>query len=216
MSDRSEPMLVVEKGMRQKAIPLDQQVCVLGASPSADVFIDNPFVSRLHAQIVQDGGGFRIRDLDSRNGTFVNGTRVTSAGQLLQVGDRIELAQGQVLLRFQARSATRVLPTAQPAAQSDLVVDARSREVWVQGSKLVPPLSRKEFDVLAVLSQRKGEACSKDEIAVAGWPERDLGDIGDQEIEQVIRRVRVRIEPDRSSPRYVVTVRGYGYKLSDA
>ena len=98
---------------------------------------------------------------------------------------------------------------------ANLVVDAGSREVWVRGNRLEPLLSRKEFDVLNALFQREGEACSKDEIAAAGWPER-AGDTGDQEIEQMIHRLRQRIEPDRSSPRHIITMRGYGYKFSQA
>ena len=208
-------MLVVEKGIRQgTAITLDQQVSVLGGSPSADVFIDNSFVSRQHAQIVREGDGFRLRDLDSKIGTFVNGTRVTSEGHMLQIGDRIELTEGHVLLRFQTRGSTRNLPGAPTLDPANLVVDPKSREVWVEGNRLEPLLSRKEFDVLNALFQREGEACSKDEIAAVGWPERDGGDIGDQEIEQTIHRLRLRIEPDRSNPRYILTVRGYGYKLS--
>ena len=41
------------------------------------------------------------------------------------------------------------------------------------------PLSSKEFDILNLLFRKKGEACNKDEIAVAGWPERTDGDVGD-------------------------------------
>jgi DNA-binding response OmpR family regulator len=56
--------------------------------------------------------------------------------------------------------------------------------------------------------------CSKDEIASYAWSERALGDVGDQEIEQCIRRLRLRVEPDPSNPAYVLNVRGYGYKLA--
>ena len=51
---------------------------------------------------------------------------------------------------------------------------------------------------------------SKDEIAVAGWPERTNGDVGDHEIEQSIRRLRLRIEEDASQPQYIQMVRGTG------
>ena len=77
-----------------------------------------------------------------------------------------------------------------------------------------PALSRKEFDVLHLLYQQRGQACSRDEIATAGWPERPEADVGDQEIDQYIRRLRRRIEPDPSHPRYITTVRRFGYKLS--
>jgi pSer/pThr/pTyr-binding forkhead associated (FHA) protein len=208
-------MLVVERGVPGvRVIPLDQQVCIIGASPSADIFVDNPYISRMHAQIVYEGERFRIRDLDSKNGTYVNRARLTTEGHVLQRGDRIELADGQVLLRFQTRSTTVTLPAASAEGNGDLVVDTKSRDVWVRGEKLESPLSRKEFDVLGLLVEKRGEVCSKDEIASAGWPERAAGDVGDQEIEQSIRRLRLRIEQDPSQPQYIVTVRGHGYKLS--
>ena len=213
MSDEPDSMLVVESGIPGvRVIPLDQPVCLLGGSPSADVFLDNPYVSRVHAQIVRDRE--RIRDLDSKNGTFVNGSRLTSDGHTLRSGDMVELAEGQVRLRFQTRGSTLTVQTPSTLDGGDLVVDPKSREVWVEGEKLESQLSRKEFDVLNLLFQKRGEACSKDEIAAAGWPERNAGDVGDQEIEQSVRRLRLRIEPDPSQPRYVINVRGYGYKLT--
>ena len=213
MADRRS-MLVVEKGIPElKVIPLEQQVYWLGASSSADVFIDNSYVSRMHAQIVEEAGRHRIRDLGSKNGTFVNGARLDDAGRLLEVGDRIELAEGQVVMRFQVRGVTlSQVPTGR--VDDDLYVDPKSRDVWVGGKQLAPPVSRKEFDVLNLLFRKRGEACSKDEIALAGWPERTDGDVGDQEIEQSIRRIRLRIEPQPSKPRHIINVRGYGYKLS--
>ena len=180
MPETPRSMLVVESGIPgTKVIPLEQQVSILGAGPTSDIFVDSPYISRMHAQIVQEGKGFRIRDLESKNGTFVNGNRLGSEGHMLRRGDRIELAEGQVQLRFQTRGTTVSLPLTPSADGHDPVVDSKSREVWVKGKKLEPSLSRKEFDVLDLLSQKRGEACSKDDIAVVGWPERNDGDVGD-------------------------------------
>ena len=216
MTSHPGAMLMVERGIDDASvIPLDQSVCMIGKSTSADIFADNPYVSRRHAQIVLQGGHFEFSDLGSKNGTFLNGARLShDETSRLSSGDRIELAQGQVVLRFHEWGATATLPAPGHSESADLSVDLRSREVLVQGVKLEPPLSRKEFDVLGLLHQRKGEACSKDQLAEAGWPEREGGDVADQDIEQCIRRLRLRIEPDPSGPQYILTVRGYGYKLS--
>ena len=215
MAKEPETMLVVEGGVPGvRVVPLDQPVSIIGASPSSDIFVDNPFVSRTHAHIVQEADRYRIRDLDSKNGTYVNGARISGEGHILRRGDRIEMAEGQVRLRFQSRGTTVTLPAASATLDGDLVVDSKSREVWVRGEMVESPLSRKEFDVLDLLFQKRGQACSKDEIASAGWPERNGGDVGDQEIEQSIRRLRLRVELDPSQPEYIITVRGFGYKLA--
>ena len=52
---------------------------VLGRSPDCDLVLDSPMVSRRHAELVQEEGEFRIRDLGSANGTFVDGLRVQEA-----------------------------------------------------------------------------------------------------------------------------------------
>ena len=209
-------MLIVEKGIDDASvIPLDRAAHVIGKSPDADIFADNPYVSRSHAQISVNGEYFEIRDLGSKNGTYLNGVRLTDSDRSrLKNDDKIELARGQVILRFSMWGATATLPAVSDIETDDLRVEPRSREVVLQGTKLEPPLSRKEFDVLNLLYTRRGEACSKDQIANAGWPERPDGDVADQDIEQCIRRLRLRVEPDPSQPEHIVTIRGYGYKLS--
>ncbi len=56
--------------------------CVLGSAPHCDLIIADPAVSRVHAEIEPREDGIWIRDLNSRNGTFVEGVRIESAGVL--------------------------------------------------------------------------------------------------------------------------------------
>ncbi|MBF8299285.1 MAG: hypothetical protein HW397_334 [Dehalococcoidia bacterium] len=214
MEDRPGAVLVVEHGIGDlSVIDLIQPATVFGKVAEADIVVDNPYISRRHAEIKRDGDGYWLVDLASRNGTFVNGVRLVDGGHWLQTGDRIELAQGQVVLRFEAWGTTATLPAFLPNRPGDLEVDARSRETRIGGKRISPPLSRKEFDVLRFLYEHRGEACSKDDIALHGWPEREKGDVSDQEIEQCIRRLRLRVEVNPSRPVLVLTVRGFGYKL---
>lgn len=215
MSNVPDASLIVESGVQGvTSIPLKAPDSVLGSSQDANVVVDNPYVSRMHARIVAREGGFHISDEGSRNGTFVNGARVGREGRALRSGDRVELAEGQVVLRFRERDITLAVEVASEAPTGALVVDSGSRDVWVNGDLVDPPLTRKEFDVLDLLYGMNGKACSRDEIAETGWPERDDADVGDQEIDQCIRRLRLRIESDPSRPGHVITVRGYGYKLA--
>jgi two-component system response regulator GlrR len=67
----------------------------IGRQEANDVFIDDPTVSRFHCEIVVDQAGARVRDLESRNGTFVDGTRVVDAW----LRDGTQLGLGRYVLR---------------------------------------------------------------------------------------------------------------------
>jgi len=67
----------------------------VGRATGADFIVDAPLVSRVHCRLtVLPGGDLEVKDLDSTNGTFVNGQRVQTSrlasGDKLQVG-RMEL-----------------------------------------------------------------------------------------------------------------------------
>ena len=212
--------LVVEKGLPDAGpIPMGQGVSVFGKSPTVDVNVDSPFISRRHFQIRCQDDVFFITDLDSTNGTFLNGERLTSQQERrLRDRDLIGMAGDQVVFRFldpvktMTIDSSSLIPAA-PRANTELVVDSGSRDVTVRGEKLAPPLSKKEFDVLELLYLGRGNAVSRDEIAKAGWPERSEADVTPEEIDQYIRRLRRRIEEDPSQPKLIVTLRGHGYRI---
>ena len=111
MAEQPDAMLVVERGIDDVSVlPLDRDTCVLGKSPSADIVIDNPYVSRRHAQITWANGVFHIRDVGSKNGTFINGANLAGKTHQLHSGDRVELGKGQVVVRFQEWGSTVTLP----------------------------------------------------------------------------------------------------------
>lgn len=66
---------------------------VVGRSAEADIVVDSEDLSRKHAQLFFNGRDWSIRDLDSRNGVFLNGVKVHSAtlcdGDTLQLGASI-------------------------------------------------------------------------------------------------------------------------------
>jgi EAL domain-containing protein (putative c-di-GMP-specific phosphodiesterase class I) len=73
------------------ALPLRSFPCIVGRQPGLPVRIIHPTVSLCHAQLYQSGGRLVVVDLESRNGTFVNGEKITGetplrAGDLLQFG----------------------------------------------------------------------------------------------------------------------------------
>lgn len=76
----------------------------LGRDPAAQIRVDHPSVSRRHAKIVLRAGHATLEDLDSRNGTFVNGRRLDTPTEL-EHGAVIGL--GPITLTFVSRSASR-------------------------------------------------------------------------------------------------------------
>jgi signal transduction histidine kinase/CheY-like chemotaxis protein len=70
---------------------------VIGRANSAEVYAEDEGISRQHARLTRvSPNAYQIEDLDSRNGTYLNGTRVKQAQ--LQFGDKIALGEGTVFL----------------------------------------------------------------------------------------------------------------------
>jgi DNA-binding response OmpR family regulator len=72
-------------------------------------------------------------------------------------------------------------------------------------------LTRTEFQLLVELASSPGRVFSRDELLERVWGQGYFGD--GRLVDVHIRRLRKKIEPEDSKPRYVITVRGFGYKL---
>ncbi|HHV61846.1 MAG TPA: DUF3662 and FHA domain-containing protein [Firmicutes bacterium] len=91
--------LVVERGYRVgEEFELQEGVTAIGRRKTSDIVLEDPSVSRDHAEVRWEGEGFILIDRDSTNGTFVNGKRVDR--HVLQDGDLIRV--GKTLFRFEA------------------------------------------------------------------------------------------------------------------
>jgi len=92
---RAQATLSLADGSR--TFPLDRPVLNLGRSLDNDVILDDPRVSRRHAQISHKHGHFCLYDLESANGTLVNGQAVRDC--VLQDGDVISLGGVEFVFR---------------------------------------------------------------------------------------------------------------------
>jgi len=84
---------------------VDEKVSLLiGRHPDCDLVIDSPKVSRWHARVEGEDGTFWLTDLDSLNGTFLNGRQITRAqiteGDQIQIGSQIITFQDEQLNQF--------------------------------------------------------------------------------------------------------------------
>lgn len=68
----------------------------IGRATGADFIVDAPLVSRVHCRLTAlPGGDLEVRDLNSTNGTFVNGERVENA--MLASGDRLQVGRVELV-----------------------------------------------------------------------------------------------------------------------
>jgi pSer/pThr/pTyr-binding forkhead associated (FHA) protein len=182
--------------------PLRGDITTIGRAVECDVVITSKRVSREHARLVRAGRRVMLEDLNSTNGTFLNQERILEPMELRD-GDAI--AVGDVRFIFRDPDTT-----IGGALRVELDLDASAGIVRV--NRRVVNLSPKEFALLIYLYERRGKVCSKDDIGEAVWPEYQ-GGIYDYQIENLVRRLRARLEPDPSNAQLLITVRGLGYKL---
>ena len=174
----------------------------IGRAVENEVVIISKRVSREHARIWRDGRRIYLEDLGSTNGTYLNDERVL-APMALRDGDQILV--GDVLFRFHDPDTTTV-ETPFPELEVNVTAGV------VRVDRFAVSLSPKEFALLAYLYERRGEVCSKDEIGAEVWSEYQSG-VYDYQIENLVRRLRTKIESDPTNPQLLLTMRGLGYKL---
>ena len=126
------------------------------------------------------------------------------------------VARIQAVLR---RVAPAVLPGTSPVTTTDaspdvvaagpVTVDFGRREVLHDGH--VVHLSRREFDLLALLLSPPGQVRTREELIDRLWAGLDLADT--RTLDTHVRRLRVKLERDPADPEYLVTVRGVGFRF---
>jgi DNA-binding response OmpR family regulator len=93
-----------------------------------------------------------------------------------------------------------------------LKVDDKKKEVSIDGKP--KKLSRKEYELLSFLYRNAGDVCSRDRIIEAVWSEsKDPSAISDATIDQLIHRLREKVEPDTTNPTRIISKKAFGYML---
>jgi pSer/pThr/pTyr-binding forkhead associated (FHA) protein len=127
--------LEVFKPSGRELVPLTGDRVTLGKASTNAVALDHdPTVSRLHAILENHGPAWSIRDVGSRNGTYVNGEKIAGE-RVLRSGDEVRIGKSR-LVYLQARQS------GDPVEEATIVPDA---------AQLPPRLTRREVDVLMVL-----------------------------------------------------------------
>lgn len=212
LSNEEYPMLVAQEGpLNNQRWPLARTV-VLGRDSTCDIVIPDRQVSRYHARITPTKEGMILEDLGSKNGTHCNGTALT-APLVLQDGDVVQIALAQ---QFQYLTSDATMPLSDLAGRPGrLMVDARSRRVWISQQQLVPPLSAQQFKLLWLLYENQGQVISRPNLISVVWGEEQSVGVSDQALDALIRRLRDRLASLDPTHQFIVTVRGHGVRLDN-
>ncbi len=133
--------LIVETGGGQKRVAIAGSV-TLGRQSGCTVPLDDSKLSREHTRVYYDGRCYRVEDQNSRNGTYLNGQRV-SEPKMLKPGDQIKI--GDTLILFQLDAQDQNLPP-----------DARGEVALRPGSSPRNPAQQRIMD-----TQQRGALASR-------------------------------------------------------
>src|SRR5439155_3125602 len=125
--------------------------------------------SRQHVKIKLVGDRYIVEDLESKNGTWVNGQQLKGE-RPLKDGDEIQLAMA-VKIAFVESEATAPLALSKMAAGGRLRLDRDSRRVFIGEKEVDPPLSLPQYRLLELLFDANGGVCTRDDVITAVWPE---------------------------------------------
>ncbi|GIV84335.1 MAG: transcriptional regulator [Candidatus Roseilinea sp.] len=211
-------MLIIESGqLAGHRWLIASDVLIIGREVGVvDLMLPERQVSRRHAKIERTPQGFVLTDLNSKNGTFLNGKEVKEP-KLLQDGDEIQIALcvkiifvgSDATAPLNAHSMSRAM---QPAGRG-IHIDKESHRVFVAEQELEPPLSLQQYRLLELLMDANGGLVSRQDIAERVWESDSVCGVSEQAIDALVRRLRARIAEYDPDHEYIVTVRGHGFRF---
>ena len=98
-ANATTPALIgISNNVSGQKVILNKSKMEVGRRPNSDLVINDSSVSAMHAQIIESDGGWKVLNLLSSNGTFVNGEKV--AEQMLNRGDRVAFAGAEYVFTY--------------------------------------------------------------------------------------------------------------------
>lgn len=205
------PLLIAEDGPLKGERWQVSQTLVLGRESTCDVVVADRQISRFHARLTPTNEGVMFEDLGSKNGTYHNGMML-SAPVMLQDGDRLAVGIAQ---QFTYLTSDATMPLVDGGKPGRLMIDQKSRRVWVKQQQLDPPLSAQQFRLLWLLYDNQGQVVARPDLVTAVWGDDQSVGVSDQALDALIRRLRERLAALDSTHQYIHTVRGHGVSLDN-
>ncbi len=193
-------------GAAPRAVRVEGEQLTIGRDEANDVVLDDPNVSRFHAEIVTGGGAAELRDLGSRNGTRVDGEAVTRArlevGSEIRIGAFRLLFDGSGLLQRDDHGALRLRAEGLTVAVRDKVILNRA-DVELNPGELVVVIGESGSGKSTMVKALAGVSTPTDgAVTVNGDPVASrLTDIGYVPQEEIVHPHLTLLEALRYSAR---------------
>ena len=217
MNKPEKPVLLINEGEKAgQRWTIQTDTVVIGRGSECDLLLPERQVSRQHIRIQRVDDRYTVEDLESKNGTWINGQPLKGTRELHD-SDEISLGMA-VRMVFMESEATAPVPHIQRAgptnsAEHGLRLDREARRVFVGNRELDPPLSLPQYRLLELLIDLKGGVCTREQVITAVWPDVISEGVSEQAIDALVRRLRDRLAELDSEHQYIVTVRGHGFRL---
>ena len=212
-SNQNTPIIYAQDGPLKGENWIVKEEFLIGRDLNCDITISDRQVSRIHAKIeMKKDMQLGIIDLDSKNGTYVNGDRLDST-HLLEDGDVIKIALVQELI-FISSDATLPLDLNISKFESKsqkLFIDEKARRVWMGERELIPPLSVSQYKLLTLLYHSNNEVVNRELIVQEVWGEDEAVGVSEQALDALVRRLRTRLKKIDPTYEYIETIRGVGF-----
>jgi predicted component of type VI protein secretion system len=211
-----KPVLLISEGEKagQRWTILEDEL-VVGRGGECDLVLPERQVSREHIRIFRSGDRYYLEDLDSKNGTWINGKQLKASTIQLENGDEIQIALAVKMLFVASESTAPLLLNEMPQHQGRLQINRDSRRVFINGAEVDPPLSLPQYRLLELLYDDPGAVRTRDEVIAAVWPDAIGEGVSEQAIDALVRRLRDRLAEVDPEHQYIVTVRGHGFRIDN-
>ncbi|MBC6935731.1 MAG: FHA domain-containing protein [Chloroflexi bacterium] len=213
--ETERPILMIRReNQPTQQVPISRDEIIVGRDESCDVPLPERQISRQHIRIYRQNDRFYVQDLDSKNGTWINGQPLKGSTELHD-GDEIQLAL-TTRIRFVGIGSTAPLTSEVPVfANARLRLEHESRRVFIGDRELDPPLSLPQYRLLELLYNNLGSICTRDMVIETVWPEAMGEGVSEQAIDALVRRLRDRLAELDPDQQYIITVRGHGFRLEN-
>jgi hypothetical protein len=217
MAQGEKPVIVIHEGERAgQRWTIQNDTLLVGRGTECDLVLPERQVSRQHIKIKLVEEQYYVEDLDSKNGTWVNGTQLKGE-RLLKDGDEIQIALAVKMSFLESEATAPLTVEDMPSGIAGrLRLDRDSRRVFISDHEIDPPLSLPQYRLLEMLIDAKGAICTREQVIEAVWPEAISEGVSEQAIDALVRRLRDRIAEIDQEHQYIVTVRGHGFRLDNS